>query len=97
MTPAGAGTRGIRVVITGKGGVGKTTIAAMLAHHFSRKGKRVLAVDGDPQQNLAAALGLPPEAARKIIPVSQNPEYIRERPAQDRRSPLAACSVSTRT
>lgn len=79
MTLAGTGTRGVRVVITGKGGVGKTTIAAMLALHFSRKGKQVLAVDGDPQQNLSAALGLSPETSQKIIPVSQNPEYIREK------------------
>ena len=51
--------KGIRVVITGKGGVGKTTLAALLAHLFAREGMRVLAIDGDPQQNLAATLGIP--------------------------------------
>ncbi|WP_292368241.1 AAA family ATPase [Methanoregula sp. UBA64] len=73
------GGAGIRVVITGKGGVGKTTVAALLAHIFARKGKRVLAVDGDPQQNLAAALGLSPDAAARIVPVAESREYIREK------------------
>lgn len=70
---------GIRVVITGKGGVGKTTVAALLAHIFARGGKRVLAVDGDPQQNLAAALGVPPDAAARIVPVAESRDYIREK------------------
>ncbi|HNX17860.1 MAG TPA: AAA family ATPase [Methanoregula sp.] len=70
---------GIRVVITGKGGVGKTTLAALLSCIFAREGKRVLAVDGDPQQNLAVTLGLLPEAAEKIVPVSESEEYLREK------------------
>jgi CO dehydrogenase maturation factor len=72
-------TGGIRVVIAGKGGVGKTTITALLAHHFSRKGLQVLAVDGDPQQNLAVTLGIPPEKAERIVPVSKSAEYLREK------------------
>lgn len=70
---------GIRVVVTGKGGVGKTTVAALLAHIFAREGKRVLAVDGDPQENLAAALGIPPDAAARIVPVAESRDYIREK------------------
>lgn len=73
------GGAGIRVVITGKGGVGKTTVAALLAHIFARRGKRVLAVDGDPQQNLAAALGLSPDTAARIVPVAESRDYIREK------------------
>jgi CO dehydrogenase maturation factor len=70
---------GIRVVITGKGGVGKTTITALLAHLLAREGFRVLAVDGDPQQNLAVTLGILPEDAEKIVPVSRSIEYLREK------------------
>lgn len=70
---------GIRVVITGKGGVGKTTLTALLAHLFAHQGFRVLAVDGDPQQNLAVTLGVPIEDAAKIVPVSQSIEYLQEK------------------
>lgn len=70
---------GVRVVITGKGGVGKTTLTALLAHLFAQQGFRVLAVDGDPQQNLAVTLGVPIEDAAKIVPVSQSIEYLQEK------------------
>ncbi|WP_321505065.1 AAA family ATPase [uncultured Methanoregula sp.] len=70
---------GIRIVITGKGGVGKTTITAILAHLFAQQGFRVLAIDGDPQQNLAVTLGIPPPVAEQIIPVSRSVEYLREK------------------
>jgi len=70
---------GIRVVIAGKGGVGKTTITALLAHLFAQEGFRVIAVDGDPQQNLAVTMGIPPHEAEGIPPVSQSTEYLREK------------------
>jgi len=75
----GTSENGIRIVITGKGGVGKTTITALLAHLFAQAGFRVLAIDGDPQQNLAATLGVPPSVAEQIIPVSKSIEYLREK------------------
>jgi CO dehydrogenase maturation factor len=68
-----------RIVITGKGGVGKTTLAALLAHSFARKGKTVLAVDGDPQQNLGATLGLSPAVVDAIVPLSEEKGYIEEK------------------
>jgi CO dehydrogenase maturation factor len=71
--------KGFRVVITGKGGVGKTTITALLAHLFAQQGFRVLAIDGDPQQNLAVTLGIPPPEAERIVPVCQSVEYLREK------------------
>ena len=70
---------GIRVVVTGKGGVGKTTLVALLSHLFAREGKRVLAIDSDPQQNLAATLGIPKDRAEAIVPVSESTEYLREK------------------
>jgi CO dehydrogenase maturation factor len=78
-SPASWNGAGIRIVITGKGGVGKTTLTALLAHRFAREGRRVLAVDGDPQQNLAATLGVSQKEAGKIIPISQSAEYLREK------------------
>ncbi len=47
----------MKIAISGKGGVGKTTVAALLARALQRRGRRVLAVDADPDANLALALG----------------------------------------
>lgn len=77
--PQLAGKEGIHILITGKGGVGKTTITALLAHLFAQEGFRVLAIDGDPQQNLAVTLGVAPVVAERIIPVSNSVEYLREK------------------
>ncbi len=68
-----------RVVITGKGGAGKTTATAVLSHLFAMDGYNVLAVDEDPQMNLPYALGLDKEKADKIIPLSKNFDYIEEK------------------
>lgn len=55
----------MRIALTGKGGSGKTTVAATLARLYARRGHRVNALDGDPNPNLATALGVPSgEAAR---------------------------------
>ncbi len=69
----------MKLAITGKGGTGKSTIAGIMAHYFNREGFRVLAVDADPDANLASALGLPSEQASSIIPISDQRELIRER------------------
>jgi len=67
----------MKLAITGKGGVGKTTLAAGLALSFAQDGKRVIAIDADPDSNLAATLGFPePE---KIIPLVDMKELITER------------------
>jgi CO dehydrogenase maturation factor len=69
----------MKLAITGKGGVGKSTIAAVLIRLLARSDQQVLALDADPDANLAAALGLSPEAQKKIIPLSRQIELIEER------------------
>lgn len=70
---------GFRVVITGKGGVGKTTLTSCLSRLLGQRGIKVLAADEDPQMNLPYALGMPPQQAAAIVPLSQNPDYIEEK------------------
>jgi CO dehydrogenase maturation factor len=69
----------MKIAITGKGGVGKTTLASLLSHLFADEGKRVIAVDADPDANLASALGIPKEEAERIRPVADMAELIEER------------------
>ncbi len=69
----------MKIAITGKGGVGKTTIASLLAHLYAEEGKNVIAVDADPDANLASALGIPQDEAEKIRPISQMADLIEER------------------
>ncbi len=68
-----------RVVVTGKGGVGKTTLTATLARRLARQGLTVLAVDGDAQMNLAAALGLPRRDCEALVPLSRNAALVAEK------------------
>jgi len=67
----------MKVAISGKGGVGKTTLSAMLAATLSARGRRVIAVDADPDANLAAALGVPPD--RQPTPLAEMRGLIAER------------------
>ena len=67
----------MKVAISGKGGVGKTTLSAMLAAALSEQARRVIAVDADPDANLGAALGLPPE--RQPAPLAEMRGLIAER------------------
>ncbi|MFZ5452928.1 MAG: AAA family ATPase [Thermodesulfobacteriota bacterium] len=67
----------MKIAISGKGGVGKTTLAALLIKYFANQGKKVLAVDADPDANLALALGVnDPES---ITPLSMMKDLIAER------------------
>lgn len=67
----------MKVAISGKGGVGKTILASLLARTFAEAGYSVLAIDADPDSNLAATLGFP--HADKITPISEMPDLIEER------------------
>lgn len=69
----------LKLAITGKGGVGKTTLAALLAHVLVQSGHRVLAIDADPAMGLAVACGVPPEEAAQITPIAEMEDLIYER------------------
>ncbi len=56
----------MKLGIVGKGGVGKTTTAALICQAYAARGKRVLAVDTDSNPNLALSLGLDPAAAEAV-------------------------------
>ncbi len=67
----------MKIAISGKGGVGKTTLAALLIKYFRDQGKKVLAVDADPDANLALALGIPDPGS--ITPISELKDLVQER------------------
>jgi len=67
----------MKIAISGKGGVGKTTFAALLARTLNAMEKRVLAIDADPDANFAAALGIPD--SESITPISHMKDLIHER------------------
>lgn len=69
----------MKIAITGKGGVGKTTLSALLAQAYADSGRQVLAVDADPSPCLAGALGFPSELRARLSPISEMDELIYER------------------
>jgi CO dehydrogenase maturation factor len=73
----------MKIAVLGKGGVGKTLVSGTTARLLGREGIRVLAVDADPNPTLAATLGVSEEAAKTIIPLTENDELIKERTGMD--------------
>jgi CO dehydrogenase maturation factor len=69
----------MKIAISGKGGVGKTTLAAVLARLYAQEGKKVLAVDVDPDANLGLALGFSEEEVAAIVPIAKMKDLISER------------------
>ena len=67
----------MKIAVTGKGGVGKTTTSALLSVSFEKAGYKVIAIDADPDSNLASALNFP--NTDNIIPLVEMKELIRER------------------
>jgi CO dehydrogenase maturation factor len=69
----------MKLAISGKGGVGKSTLSALLAQVYADQGRGVLAVDADPSPCLAGALGYPDQKRAQLSPISEMNQLIEER------------------
>lgn len=69
----------MKIAVTGKGGVGKSTVVGMLARALAEDGWKVMAIDADPDANLGSAIGVPPDRLAGITPISRMKELARER------------------
>jgi len=69
----------MKLAISGKGGVGKSTLSALLAQVYADQGRSVLAVDADPSPCLAGALGYPDQKRARLSPISEMNQLIEER------------------
>ncbi len=69
----------MKIAVTGKGGVGKSTIVGLLARALADDGWKVLAIDADPDANLASAIGVPAERLAGLKPISKMVDLARER------------------
>lgn len=76
----------MKIAITGKGGVGKTTFSSMLARSFADEDYRVVAVDADSDANLGLALGFPTEISESITPISEMKKLVSERTGAEAQS-----------
>ena len=74
----------MKIAVTGKGGVGKTSFAATLARVFAEEGRNVLVADADPDANLGLALGFPEDIVDSIVPISKMRKMIEERTGADK-------------
>ena len=70
---------GLKIAVCGKGGVGKTLVAGVLARLLARDGFKVLAVDCDSNPNLYMTLGIPEEAVKNVVPISEDLDLIERR------------------
>ena len=73
----------MKIAVTGKGGVGKSTVVGMLARSLAADGWKVLAIDADPDANLASAIGLPADRLAGLKPISKMTELAKERTGAD--------------
>ena len=70
---------GVRIVVVGKGGVGKSTLSALIARTMARTGARVVAVDADEQCNLGATLGVDAHRLGAVVPLARDADYVQEK------------------
>ncbi|MFN2608850.1 MAG: AAA family ATPase [Acidimicrobiales bacterium] len=71
----------MRIGISGKGGIGKTTISAVLARTLARRGHRVIAIDCDSDPNLGANIGLGEDGAARLRPFLDQSGPVRSTPS----------------
>jgi len=71
----------MKIALCGKGGVGKSTLAALLTQALVRRGYQVLAIDADPSPHLARLLGF--EKADRIVPIAEMKDLLAERAQKD--------------
>ncbi|MEJ2690901.1 MAG: AAA family ATPase [Deltaproteobacteria bacterium] len=76
----------MKIAISGKGGVGKTSILAILAHHLRKKGKEVLIIDADPSPHMAETIGI--DHPERIKPIAEMKELLKERSGKQEGSPF---------
>lgn len=76
----------MKIAISGKGGVGKTTIMALLARQFKKQGKEVLVIDADPSPHMAQTLGI--KDIDRIKPIADMTELLVERSGKVQGSPF---------
>jgi CO dehydrogenase maturation factor len=68
-----------KIAITGKGGVGKTTLTALLSHVYAERGQDIIAIDADPAGNLGLAFGLTAALDAELKPIAEMESLIYER------------------
>jgi CO dehydrogenase maturation factor len=69
----------LKVVLVGKGGVGKSTLSALIARSLCRQGLSVVAIDADEQRNLGATLGVDHDTLSTVVPLANNDDYVEEK------------------
>lgn len=69
----------MKIAISGKGGVGKTTLAGVMSRLLADRKYKVLSIDADPDSNLASAVGIEPEKLKELKPLAAMKEFIEER------------------
>jgi len=75
----------MKIAAVGKGGSGKTTVVGTLARILADEGIKVLAIDGDPNPNLAMTLGIPRDRVEQIKSIPASVMSVREEPDGTRR------------